>query len=210
MTSNRLVKRSAVTAFAATLLLLLAGCGSGDDPTIDTGASPSASASYGPAASGPHNQADVSFATNMIPHHAQAIEMADLAIEKAIDATVKQLAAAIQGAQAPEIQKMSGWLIGWGATVPSGMAGHSTGDSTGMGMMSDADMSELESASGAEFDRMWVEMMIEHHQGAVSMSQSALRDGQNAEVKSLAQQIITAQNREIATMRELLTKLPRS
>lgn len=205
MKPTRLRPRSALAACAATLLLLLAGCGSEDDPTVDTGASPSPSHSYGPPASGPHNEADVSFASNMIPHHSQAIEMADLAVDKATNSTVKELATAIQGAQAPEIRTMSGWLLGWQEPIPGDMSGHGT---SGMGMMSDEEMKELEAATGAKFDRLWVEMMIEHHEGAVSMSETEVSSGQNSEAKTLAQQIITAQNREIATMEELLKALP--
>jgi len=188
------------TIAAVCLAVLLAGC-SEDDPVVRTGPSPSAS--YGPAATGPHNDADVSFATDMIPHHAQAVEMADLALDKATNDKVTTLATAIKGAQDPEIRTMSGWLVGWGEKVPGAMhGGHSMS-----GMMSEERMADLEKASGAAFDRLWVDMMIEHHEGAVLMAREELAEGQSPDAKALAQDIIEAQNAEIATMRELAKTL---
>lgn len=202
-----------VGAAAVATVVLVTGCGGSDDSTMDMGGAsmtPSASAanSYGPAASGPHNESDVSFATDMIPHHAQALEMASLAIEKATNSGVKALATAIKDAQDPEIRTMSGWLVGWGEEVPttpvSGMGGMH-----GSGMMTDEQMQELSKASGAAFDRLWVQMMTQHHEGAVEMAQEELKNGINAEAKALARAIVKAQTAEIATMRELAASLPR-
>ena len=204
----RTTRTLALTLAVPALALTLAACGGNGGTHNGSSSKPSATAgsTYGPAATGPHNDADVAFATEMIPHHAQAVEMATMALEKATNATVKQLATAIQSAQDPEIQKMSGWLVGWGQPVPDTSStvhggGHSM--SGGTGMMTEAQMTELENASGAAFDKLWVEMMTEHHEGAVSMSRAELADGENSEAKALAQQIITAQTKEIATMVEL-------
>ena len=82
---------------------------------------------------------------------------------------------------------------------------------TGMshtGMMSDADMASLGKATGAAFDRMWVTMMITHHQGAVTMSQTELKSGQYGAAKTLAQSIITSQTAQIGQLKTLLTQLP--
>jgi uncharacterized protein (DUF305 family) len=161
------------------------------------------------------NATDVGFAQGMIPHHAQAVEMADLALEKSTNADVLALAKQIKASQNPEIQTMSGWLQSWGQKVPStdsmSGGGHDMTDMGGMmmdGMMTEADMKKLESSSGTAFDRLWMELMIQHHEGAVRMSEDELKDGKNPDVKALAQTIVTSQQAEISTMNSLLSKLP--
>ncbi|NUR24483.1 MAG: DUF305 domain-containing protein [Catenulispora sp.] len=153
-----------------------------------------------------HNDADVAFATSMIPHHQQAVEMADQALKKATNAQVKQLATAIKAAQAPEIQEMSAWLTGWGKMVPTPGMGHSMG--SGKGMMTEEEMAALGKATGAAFDKMWVQMMIKHHQGAVAMAKLEQTSGQSMKSKELAKTIETGQTAEIATMQKLLATLP--
>lgn len=76
-------------------------------------------------------------------------------------------------------------------------------DMGGDGMMTDEEMQQLEAASGADFDRMWVQMMIKHHQGAVTMAKTEIEKGENADAKALAQQIVTAQETEITEMQGL-------
>lgn len=78
------------------------------------------------------------------------------------------------------------------------------------GMMSDADMAGLDKASGAAFDRMWVQMMTTHHQGALTMAHTELAGGQNPEAKALAQSIITNQTQQIQQLKTLLSALPAS
>ncbi len=150
---------------------------------------------------GEHNEADVSFAQGMIPHHQQAIEMADMAARQAASAEVKDLAARIKAAQQPEIDQMTAWLEDWGAPVQPEHGGHG-----GHGMLSDADMAQLRQASGPAFDRLFLEGMIRHHEGAVSMSQEELDKGQFPEAKELARHIIDSQQAEIAEMRRLLQR----
>jgi uncharacterized protein (DUF305 family) len=145
------------------------------------------------------------FATMMIPHHRQAVEMADMALMKAKSAKVKQLATAIKAAQDPEIKQMSGLLRGWGKPVPSPGMSHSM---PGSGMMTEQEMADLGKASGAAIDRMWVQMMIKHHQGAVAMAKTEQASGQSSQAIALAKKIETAQNAEIATMHKLLSQLP--
>lgn len=157
-----------------------------------------------PAASANANQADISFALDMIPHHEQAIEMAELAPSRAKDKEVRKLAEQIEGAQDPEIATMTGWLEKWGAE-PSGMDhGAMGGDMPGM--MTDEDMAELKKSTGAAFDRIFMEMMIRHHKGAIEMAKTELNDGENSDAKKLAQDIIDAQQAEIDTMNDLLGK----
>lgn len=202
---------TAVLSVATAGALVLAGCSSsGGDSAAGSTSSATASVTGTPA-SGPHNAADVSFATDMIPHHAQAVEMADMALKQASSTEVKTLATQIKSAQDPEIATMSGWLAGWGEDVPSssmsmGSMDHSMG--SGTGMMSDADMTSLGAASGAAFDKMWVSMMIEHHTGALDMAKTELSDGQNPDAQKLAQSIVASQTAEIATMKQLQTTLP--
>lgn len=159
------------------------------------------------AAAGEHNEADVAFATGMIPHHGQALTMADMALANATDAGVKDLAEQIKKAQDPEIQQMSGWLRGWGEPVPAAQGMDHGPGQHGDGMMSMEEMEALGKARGAEFDTMWLDMMIRHHEGAVSSAKSELSSGANQEAKTLAQAIIDGQSREIATMRTLLDAL---
>lgn len=197
----------------ATIVLLgaltpaLAACGGGMSDHSGMGSSsgsadrPSESAAS--EATGNFNDADVAFATNMIPHHRQAVEMAQLAQGRTKNAKVLDLAGAIEAAQDPEIELMSGWLTAWGAPVPEDMGGHDMSGSM-PGMMDMSDMEALKSASGAEFDEMFLKMMIEHHRGAVEMATTEQTDGKNPDAVALAGKIEEAQTEEIATMQELL------
>lgn len=198
------------TALAAALVL--SACGTADT-TATSSSNPSASAANTGPASKTKNEADVEFASMMIPHHAQAISMADMALEQATNPKVKALAPKIKAAQGPEIERMSAWLIGWGAPVPaaddgSEMAGmEGMGDQTG-GMMSTKEISNLNKATGEAFDRMWLQMMVKHHQGAVDMAKTALDEGANPEAKKLARAIIDGQSAEIAEMNSILSEIP--
>ncbi|OLT00437.1 hypothetical protein BJF90_35165 [Pseudonocardia sp. CNS-004] len=175
-------------------------------PTIS-----SASAQAG--ASTDRNEADTRFAQMMIPHHRQAVAMAGMAVERTANPDVKALAEQIQAAQDPEIERMTGFLQAWGAAVPaeddmSAMPEMDDMDHSDMGdmsgMMTPEQMNELQGASGAEFDRMFLEMMIAHHEGAVHDSEREVAEGVNPQAKDLAQQIISAQNAEITQMRQML------
>lgn len=204
------MKKSRMAAFAAApvaLSLALAGCATTGDthsgmPDMDRGGSASSSPSA--VVQGEFNAADSMFAMMMIPHHEQAIEMSDTILAKTgVDQRVLDLAQQIKSAQAPEIELMQSWLHDWGMPSSGGMDGMDHGD----GMMSDDDMAALEAADGAEAARLFLEQMIEHHEGAIDMAQDELDDGANPDVLALAQRIITSQTEEIATMRELLTQL---
>lgn len=159
------------------------------------------------SATGPHNTADVTFATDMIPHHTQAVQMADMALKSASsNAQVKALATSIKAAQDPEITQMSGWLRTWKQPVPAPMSGMSMG--SGTGMMNDADMAKLGKTTGAAFDRLWVQMMITHHQGAITMARTELTRGENTGAKTLARSIVTSQSAQVTQLHTLLTTLP--
>lgn len=174
---------------------------SGGTPAAETTAPTSAATSEASAPAG-----DVEFVQMMIPHHEQAIEMADMALARdSLSPQVRELATQIKAAQDPEIKTMLGWLNVWGAQVPTGDptdAGHGHGH--GGGMMSAEDMQALGAAQGAEFERMWLTMMIEHHEGAVTSSEEVLKTTQNPDVEEMARSIVESQQSEIATMQGLL------
>ena len=156
------------------------------------------------------NAADVAFAQGMIPHHRQAIEMADLVPSRGSSPEVATLARQIAAAQGPEIATMTSWLQGWDQTVPPDMGMDHSGHDMGSmdGMMSADDMERLGGSNGAAFDRMWVEMMIVHHEGALTMAQREVADGKDPTAVALARSIIDSQTAEITAMRSLLTQLP--
>ncbi|MEU8567156.1 DUF305 domain-containing protein [Streptomyces pathocidini] len=192
-------------------ILLLAACGGSDSGSGSThdGHDASASASA-PAESPAFNDADVTFAQGMIPHHQQAVEMAELAEGRASDQEIKDLAQRIKGAQDPEIQTLKGWLKDWGKPESSG-SGHDHGSGhdmgSGSGMMSDADMAELEDAKGAVFDRAFARLMVEHHDGAIAMAEDERRTGRNADAKQLAAEIIKAQSTEVTQLKKILDRI---
>ncbi len=196
--TRRPTRQLVLAALALAGLALVAGCAASS-----TGASQSASTSAA------HDAADVAFATDMIPHHAQAVEMADMALAAAVDPEVKALAQAIKGAQDPEITTMTGWLTEWKAPVPQTGMGHAmSGDaSTGMGMMSDSDMAALGQTSGDDFDRLWVDMMLRHHNGAIDMANIEIKKGKFPDARALAQQIITSQTAEMTRMTAMAQRL---
>ncbi|MFE6337669.1 DUF305 domain-containing protein [Streptomyces sp. NPDC057798] len=199
-----LIRRATAVSTAATAALVLAACGgngSGSAHNNGHDASPSASASA-PAQEGDHNAADTAFAKGMIPHHRQAIEMADLAATRAESAEVKKLAEEIKKAQDPEIKTLSGWLTSWGEQVPAEGAGHEGHDMSGM--MTAEEMKQLKSASGKAFDTAFLTLMIKHHEGAVAMAKTEQAEGTYQPAKDMADQIITSQSAEIARMNTLL------
>lgn len=153
-----------------------------------------------------HNAADQTFLTGMIPHHEQAIEMADILLGKdGVDDRVVALAERIKEAQQPEIDLMTSWLEGWGVDPDMGdMPGMDHGDD---GMMSDDDMAALEAASGEDASALFLEQMVEHHEGAIVMAQHEIDNGEDDGVIGLAHQILDAQTAEIAEMEALLAAL---
>ncbi|WP_399890522.1 DUF305 domain-containing protein [Streptomyces sp. BBFR51] len=206
-----LMRRTAAVAAAGAAALVLAACGGNGDDDSSAGhgghaatASSSAPASAS-ASQGQHNAADVAFAKGMIPHHRQAVEMADLAPDRAQSAEVKKLAVDIKKAQDPEIKTLSGWLTSWGEDVPAeGAMDHSMHDMGGM--MTTEEMTGLENASGKAFDTAFMEMMIKHHEGAVDMAKTEQADGTYGPAKKMAGEIIDSQSVEIEQMNELLGK----
>jgi uncharacterized protein (DUF305 family) len=200
------VRTIPVAAAGLVTALALAACGHSGDTTDHGAGHPSPTATAPAAGDVVHNAADVRFVQLMIPHHRQALEMAKLATSRAADPKVEELAAKIETEQEPEIQTMTAWLTAWGAPA-SGMDHGSMGHGAMPGMMSDADLAKLRAATGTAFDRMFLEMMIGHHAGAVQMAKTESAQGKNPEAKALAKAIVATQTAEIAEMRHLLTTL---
>ena len=192
--------------------LVLAGCGSSSSETSTASSSEAAvstTSSASDAADASFNDADVAFAQNMIAHHQQAIEMASLALDPTsrASAEVTDLAQRIKAAQDPEVSMMSGWLEHWHEpmTMDSG-AGHDMGSMhSAEGMMSDEDMGKLMQLSGPEFDKAWLQGMIEHHQGAIAMVEQIKNEGDSPDVRALADRVITTQQTEVDEMNGLLS-----
>ena len=203
MTPRRLL----APLFAVTLTATLAACGSDSSHSemSTSSTSQAAAATSSAAATTTLNDADVEFLQGMIAHHEQAIEMSEIALDPKSGASlaVTDLATRIKGAQDPEVKQMTQWLGDAGQEV--GMDASAGHDMAAMdGMMTAEQMDAMAAATGAEFDQMWLEMMIAHHEGAISQSQTVKANGANPEVRALADQIITAQQAEIAEMQSFL------
>lgn len=194
------IRTAATAALALSAALVLAGCSTGteDDsmPGMDHGSSEQAA---------DVNDADVEFASMMIIHHEQAIEMSDIVLAKdGVDPEVMALAEAIKAAQGPEMEQLQGWLDDWGVDPDEH---EMDGMDHGEGMMSEEDLAALEAAGGAEAARLFLEQMIVHHEGAVEMAQTQVDEGSNPDAVELARTIIDAQTAEIQEMDGLLASL---
>ncbi|WP_247828537.1 DUF305 domain-containing protein [Arthrobacter antioxidans] len=230
------MKRSlSLASLSVAALITLSACGSSGGDTAGTSgessaaAAPSATAQASTGATteatpgsseatAEHNDVDVMFAQMMIPHHQQAVEMSDMMLSKDnISPEITDLATKIKDAQGPEIETMTGWLEAWDEPMEpeGGMEGHSMstmgsdmgGSGSMEGMMSEDQMSQLESAEGTEASRIFLESMTAHHEGAVSMAENEIENGQNPQAIELAETIVETQNAEIAEMEELLAGL---
>lgn len=212
--------RLAAFVGAAALSITLAACGSdntdstsGMDHGSSTSSAPSASASA--AVDAQHNAADVSFTQNMIVHHQGAISMAQMATTQASTQPVKDLAHRIAAAQGPEITEMTSWLEAWSEATSSSdsMPGmdHSTSSgpmgSDSMAMMTDEQMNQLQAATGTDFDRMFLQMMTTHHQGAIEMAKTEQANGSNPQAIALAKSIESSQTAEVTEMSQMLRSL---
>lgn len=194
------IRAAATAALTLATILALSGCAAGSEsgpmPGMDHGAS---------AQPADVNDADVMFASMMIVHHEQAIEMSDIVLaSEGVDPDVTALAEQIKAAQTPEIEQLEGWLDEWGISPTDRDAG---GMDHGDGMMGADDLAALQAATGPEMSRLFLEQMIVHHEGAVEMAQAQLDAGSDADALELAQAIIDAQTDEIQVMKDLLATL---
>lgn len=206
---RRLRRAAAPLGFAALAVLGVACGGDESSSSTTTTAATETTAATGQSAASANNSIDVAFAQGMIPHHAQAVEMSELAATNTSNPEVQALATEIIAAQGPEIALMTEWLTAWGAEVPDPAASmdenmEMAGGMMMSGMISDADFEKLRAARDAEFDRLYLELMILHHEGAIEMAQQELDGGDSPEATALAQQIIDTQQAEITRMEQLL------
>lgn len=197
-TSRLLLSGAAVTAAA----IALAGC------TINIGV-PKQGDNQSNMMSAEQNgsgfsQQDLMFAQMMIPHHEQAVEMSTLAETRTTNTEVLALAKQIKNAQEPEIKQMQEWLDASGQDN-TGMDMDHMGHSMG-GMLTDEQMNALASASGVQFDKLYLEGMIEHHEGAIQMARM-ITNSSNAEAKKLGEDIVTSQTAEIEQMKQMLAAM---
>jgi uncharacterized protein (DUF305 family) len=168
----------------------------------------------GPASgqSRPYSSPDSLFMSGMIGHHAQAITMAGLVAARGASQPVRILADRIVVSQRDEIDAMLVWLAQHGLPAPDSSHHHLTHGAGAMpGMLSPAQMKELEAAQGPEFDRLFVALMMQHHQGALVMVDQLRRSpgsGQDSFVNRFASDVYADQNAEIERMARLLVTLP--
>lgn len=145
---------------------------------------------------------DKEFLANMIVHHESAMNMAEMALASAQHQEIKDLATNINTSQGQEVGNMRKWQTEWGYPATSGhmMTGMAEAEHSMEGM---SDMNEaLKGLSGDAFDKKFLELMIEHHQGAIDMAKPAAINAAHQEVKDLAQAIIDAQTKEISEMKQ--------
>jgi uncharacterized protein (DUF305 family) len=212
MISSTIAVKSTILAAAVAAALTVAGCTdiasntstSAPMPGMDHGGSAAPAAPS--AVRTDFDDADVMFLQMMYPHHAQAVDMAKLVQGRSQNQQVIALAQNIESAQGPEMTQMTGLLTSFGKPAPSAsMSGHDMPGMGGMpGMMSATQMDDLKGLSGTVFDQMWLQMMIDHHGGAIDMSNTELRDGTNSDAKEMAKAIIANQQAEITQMRSML------
>lgn len=198
--SRKIALLAATTAAA----LALVGCSAQAQDDGEMDGMDHGSGSSSESSNADFNDADAAFAAMMIPHHEQAVEMSEMLLAKDdVPADVTDLAQRIMDAQAPEIDTMSTWLDEWGVDAFE----HEGMDHGDDGMMSDDEMAELDDATGADASRIYLEQMIEHHEGAITMAEDEVADGQNPDAVDLAQTIVDTQQAEIEEMQQLLTTL---
>ncbi len=149
------------------------------------------------------NADDVSFATNMIPHHQQAVELSALVPDRSTNPELVALAQQVSAAQQPEIETMKVFLVQWKENPDAG-SGHEGHGAPMAGMVDEGTMTKLESLNGPEFDKLWLESMISHHQGAIEMAKAEIANGANVDAKRMAQTIIDTQQAEIGKMKQML------
>ena len=197
-------KLTLTTVALAVVALLLGACGSHDMGSMDMGLMGMGSSNTGDSIpeSSDFNDADVMFAQMMIPHHEQAIEMSDIALDPntGASAAIIALATQIKGAQDPEISQMKNLLTAWGMPTDMGSMDHS---SMMDGMLSLEEMATLGQLKGAEFDKAWAKGMIAHHEGAIAMANDVLANGKNSEILALANAVVSGQSTEIETLKPL-------
>jgi uncharacterized protein (DUF305 family) len=206
----------ATAALAALAALTLGGCDSGADPKSAPASGPSVLVPGKPgeanrtlsaedaqeqrADDDTPNSADVSYVRMMIVHHAQALELTELAPQRAESAKLKALAERISAAQGPEISAMRAWLKEHGQSEKSDGHTHATMP----GMATEAQVKKLRAEKGKAFDDLFLTLMITHHEGAITMATDVKGQGNNVRVEEMADDVVAQQTSEINRMRDML------
>ena len=185
------------------VVLALSGCGS-DEGNLH-GSMKGGRSTPGTSATD-HGQADVDFARQMVPHHLQAVELADLVPTRSGDEQLRALATRIKQAQQPEVEQLTSLLAAWGVAPDSGMSDAEHMDPGATGMMTDDQLRALGALRGDDFRTEWLRMMIAHHTGALAMARTQLDTGTNPVTRALATSVLASQQREIDEMQAMLTR----
>jgi uncharacterized protein (DUF305 family) len=189
--------RIVAVAAALTTAVVVSSCSKTEEHSQHATSSTTSSATVAA-----HNADDVMFAQMMIPHHQQAVQLADLAPQHTDNPALLKLASTIAGEQQPEIDAMKALLLQWGADPA--MGDHSGHGAAMQGMVDDATMTKLESLKGPEFDTLWLQAMIGHHQGAIEMAKTEIAKGGSADMMAMAKSMVSAQQTEIDQMKQML------
>ncbi|TDE22677.1 DUF305 domain-containing protein [Actinomadura sp. 6K520] len=159
----------------------------------------------GPSKPAEPTAAEVTFVQMMIPHHAQALEMSALAPDRAADEKVRSLASRIDTAQKVEIAAMKSWLKQHPNAVLKAHGRNHGGQHADMpGMATPEQLKRLREARGEAFDKLYLDLMIIHHQGALTMVKDVLYKGNDVTVQQLARDVESTQLAEIGRMQDIL------
>ncbi|MFD5095721.1 DUF305 domain-containing protein [Amycolatopsis thailandensis] len=215
--------RKCLTSALVVAAFVVSGCTGADEPAAPTQSAPvivpgkpgeqAGTGTPGPVNRDQPNEADVEYMTMMIPHHQQAKVMTDLVPGKTANEQIRAIAGRISVAQDGEVTMMKTWLADRGKPVPGeGHAGH--GDHGGghdhalmPGMATEAQLADLRAASGVAFEKMFLDLMIAHHTGALTMAETQLGKGVEIKAQEMAQEVITGQSAEIERMKTMRAKL---
>lgn len=205
----------AAASLAALAVLGLGGCDSGSDakPAAATGPSvlvpgkpgeanrtmSAEDAAQQRAEDDSPNSADIAYARMMIEHHSQALEMTELAPDRAESAKLTSLAERIAAAQGPEIAAMEAWLTEHGEDAKGDSHQHATMP----GMATEAQLKKLRAAQGEAFDEQFLTLMITHHEGAITMATDVKAQGNNIRIEEMADDVVAQQSSEITRMRDM-------
>ena len=216
--TRRVAVIGVIAAFA------LAGCSSEEEapppastaPVVQLGAPGQPNTTLGPddivALEAPgHVDADVTFVRNMLYHHDQAMTMTAMVDERTTSRDIRLLSGRMEATQEGEIEQLENWLAARDETLRDPASGeHGHADMDGMqGMLTDEELARLEAAAGAEFDRLFLELMFKHHEGAIAKVYDLYGSGggQESEVDSIARHVDSDQSIEISRMQRMLAEM---
>lgn len=208
--TRALVRQAPAAAVAVVALWVLSGCGNAI-PNTDSGSLTPAGTSSSAAAG--VNEADVQFAQRMSPHLDQAVQMSTLLLaKKGVNAEVSVLAKQIKATEEPHIATFDRWLTAWGRPFGSSNGNETDSQSAanhhaGNGLMTPLEMQDLDMADADTGQKLFLEGMIRHHQGAVEMAEAEIKDGMHPDAVQLARKLVTDHHAEITTLQDLLSKL---